>query len=282
MKTYFLLVFGFFSVASSSPAHALDCKKVSTSVEKLICGNQELKRVDEAMSAAYFKLLRETTDPDFHEYLIRSQRRWVQVRSQGPESFGAADNDKTDDRQVLLKITRDRLDSLRSGELIRKMEQQRDTASKENGGPFAGYATGCISYPPPYSNWGYDCAGTWQRQNHDRICGAHTSWASGHTTEYRLVSALITGEPKLVARCSTGYETTNERCPDSLDDAETKAVAHWNTNPQPDRSLPTARRDNLWKYDPDIELDEPDPKWMRDCLFAPNFPPAELNRSDGK
>ncbi len=280
MKSDFLLVFGVSFVALSMPAYALDCAKVSASVEKLICQTPELMRVDSEMGAAYFKLLRATTDPDFHEYLIRSQRRWIQVRLEGPQRFGLAEDDKTADQEVLLKITRDRLESLRSGELIHKMEEQRKTVSKESGGPFAGYATKCISYPPPYGNWGYDCAGTWQRQNHDRICSAHAVWTSGRTSEYRLVSALIAGELKNVARCSTG-EFDKEQCPDSPDDAETNAAAHWNTNPQPARDLPTAHLNDLWKYDPDIEPDEPDPKWMRDCLFAPTFPPPELSHPDG-
>ena len=53
-------------VAHASPVHALDCGKASLPVEKLFCANPKLKKADETMSAAYFKLLRETADPDFH------------------------------------------------------------------------------------------------------------------------------------------------------------------------------------------------------------------------
>jgi uncharacterized protein YecT (DUF1311 family) len=48
-------------------------------VEKLFCATLELKKADEAMSAAYCKLLRRTSDPELHEALIRSQRRWLGV-----------------------------------------------------------------------------------------------------------------------------------------------------------------------------------------------------------
>ena len=52
----------------------LDCAKASTPVEKLFCVTPELNKADEAMSAAYFKLVRSATNPEFHDALIRSQR----------------------------------------------------------------------------------------------------------------------------------------------------------------------------------------------------------------
>ena len=56
------------------------------------------------MSAAYFKLLRETTDPDFHEALIRGQRRWLEMRSHGANRF-EEDGGQTGDPKVLLALT---------------------------------------------------------------------------------------------------------------------------------------------------------------------------------
>ena len=100
---------GALAVANPSPVHALDCRKASLPVEKLICATPELKQADDAMSAAYLKLLRTTADPDFHEGLIRSQRRWVEERSHGVDRFGAAAGfDRIDDREVLMDMTRDR------------------------------------------------------------------------------------------------------------------------------------------------------------------------------
>ena len=74
----------------------------------------ELRKTDEVMSATYFKLLRETADAEFREALILSQRRWRKIRSDGPDRFGQAENDKTDDREVLLAMTRDRLNFLQT------------------------------------------------------------------------------------------------------------------------------------------------------------------------
>ena len=54
-----------------------------------------------------------------------------------------------------------------------------------------------------------------------------------------------------MASCSTGYAEMSEQCPEPDDDAETKAVAHWNTNPEPSNELPTPHASGLWKYDPD-------------------------------
>jgi uncharacterized protein YecT (DUF1311 family) len=283
MKLSRLLVLGALVIAQASAAHALNCGKASLPVEKLFCATPELKKADEAMSAAYFKLLRETADPDFHEALIRSQRRWLEVRSHGVDRFGAAEGDQTDDRKVLLNLTRDRLTFLQTGAPIRVMEQQRKIAVQDGGGSFAGYETSsCFFPPPPYGSWGYVCPGAAHRQHNDRICSIAMEWASGHMTEYRLVSVLKNSESKPVASCSTGYAGTSERCPEPDDDAETKAVAHWNTNPEPSDELPIPHANRLWKYDPDIDVDPTTTgqPWMHDCLFASTYPPPEVSHPD--
>src|SRR5262249_43800131 len=166
MKPSVLLALAALAVAIPSAVHALDCRKASLPVEKLICGTPELKKADEAMSAAYFKLLRKTVDPGFHEALIRSQRRWVKIRLEGVDRFGAAENfdDGKDDREVLLEMTRDRLRRLESAEPIGAMEQQRKLAAQDSGGPFAGYQSDCFFEPPPYGSWGYICLGGAYRQ----------------------------------------------------------------------------------------------------------------------
>jgi uncharacterized protein YecT (DUF1311 family) len=157
-------------LVQSSPLHALDCAKASSPVDKLICAMPEL--ADEEMGAAYFKLLRETTDPEFHEALIQSQRRWLKVRSDGPDRFGQAEGDKTDDREILLKMTRDRLTFLRTAGPIRAMERERKIMSKDSGGMFAGFETYCGLQPPPYGNWTYECWGGAHRQHKDRVCSS--------------------------------------------------------------------------------------------------------------
>jgi uncharacterized protein YecT (DUF1311 family) len=265
-------------LVQSSPVYALDCAKASSPIDKLVCATPELEKTDEEMGAAYFKLLRETTDPEFHEALIQSQRRWLKVRSAGPDRFGQAEDDKTDDREVLLKMTRDRLTFLRTAGPIRVMEQERKITSKDSGGVFAGFETYCVLQPPPYGNWTYECWGGAYRQHNDRICSSAMEWASGHISEKRLVSVLRNGEPKPVASCATGYASTDEPCPEPDDAAETRAVAHWNTKPADDLPIQPAGR--LWKYDPDIEPDQIARQWMQDCLFAPTYPPPEVSRPD--
>ncbi|MBR0872262.1 DUF1311 domain-containing protein [Bradyrhizobium tropiciagri] len=280
MKSGLALAVGVLIVIGAPPVLALDCAKASSRVDRLICTTPDLKQADAAMSTAYFKLLKKTIDPDFHDALIKSQRRWLQVRSQGAREFGQAEDEETDQRPALLQITRDRMDSLQTAELIHRMERQRDNVSRDSGGSFAGYRTSCFVLPPPYGNWSYGCFGEGHRQNNDRICSVGLEWASGHQTEYWLVSILKDGAPKPVASCSIGYAGTTERCPDPNDDAETKAIAHWNTNPIPSENTPAPRAADLWKYDPDTSVGLTDEQWMHDCLFAATFPPADVSRAD--
>jgi uncharacterized protein YecT (DUF1311 family) len=266
-----------------SPVHALDCTKASTPGEKLFCATPKLKKADDAMSVTYFELLRQTTDPDFREALIRSQRRWLEVRSYGPDRFGQAEGDTTDDREILFKVTYDRMMFLRSGNLIFSMEQQRKARLQDSGGTFTGYKTHCVLQPPPYGDWSYECWGDTLRQHNDRICRSVMEWASGHFTEYRVVSVLTNGEPKVVAACSTGYTTTSERCPLSDADVLHKLDGHWNTTPSPSDDFPTLDTVDLWKYDPDISLNVTDQRWMQDCLFSPTYPPPlEVRRPQFK
>jgi uncharacterized protein YecT (DUF1311 family) len=272
----------FLFLAPASHVYALDCAKASSRVDKLICATPELKKTDEAMSAAYFKLLRETTDPDFHEALIRSQRRWLDVRSDGPDRFGQAESDTTDDRDVLLKMTRERLTTLRTARPTHMLELQRKLASEDGTSRFAGYKTYCVLQPPPYGNWTYECWGVTLRQHNDRICSSMMSWASGHMSEDRAVGALTNGQTRLVATCSTGDSTTNDRCPEADADVWTKLDSHWNTNPDSPELLSTADLTSLWKFDPDIDPTATDRAWMHDCLFSATYPPPDVSRASSK
>lgn len=269
-------------LAFGSPTHALDCAKASSAGEKLICATPELKKADKEMGTAYFTLLRETTDPDFHKALIESQRRWLKVRSFGPDRFGLAENDTTDDREVLLRMTRVRLTFLQTAKPIRVMEQERQIMSKDSGGPFTGFQTYCVLQPPPYGSWDYECWGDAHRQQNGRICSSLMRWASGHWYEYRLVSVLNGDKPKPVAICSAQDDTMGARCPEPDLIAET----HWNTKFEqsagvpnlPD--LPNWGAGDLWKYDPDIEPNDViGQAWMHDCLVTPGYPPVEAGHA---
>jgi uncharacterized protein YecT (DUF1311 family) len=278
MKLVSALALAVCAVISPTAVHALDCAKASLKAEKLICASLEAKKADAAMSAAYFALLRRTTDPDFHEALIRSQRRWIEARARGVPRIDGQEDEEPDDRKVLLKITRDRLNFLKGSEPIHVMAQQRKIASGETGGPFAGYEGPCEFMPPRYGHWEYACWIATHRQHKDRICSVGEEWASGHTTERRLVSVVANGEPKPVASCYTGYEGLI--CPDPENMATAGAAAHWNTNPQISfGDLAPPRAGSLWKYDPDGPAGS-ETSWMQDCLFAPSYPPSDLSRPD--
>jgi uncharacterized protein YecT (DUF1311 family) len=262
--------------SSSSPVFALDCVKASSKIERFFCITPELKRADEAMGAAYFKLLHETVDPKFHEVLIKSQRRWLQIRSDGPDRFGQAEGDKTDDRDILLQMTRDRLHFLQTGEPIRIMEAQRKAISGDSGGPFAGFKTACVLQPPPYGKWAYECWGSAHRQNNNRVCSSVKAWWSGHSTEYRLVSVLESGKPKQSAVCSTESSSDRPLCPGLGDNPWEKTDAHWDTSFNGTLNF-SADLDPgaLWEYDPDIGSNVVEQPWLNVCLTAPSFPPAK-------
>jgi hypothetical protein len=119
------------------------------------------------------------------------------------------------------------------------------------------------------------------REHHDRICSVTQMWASGHFTDYRLVSIVRNGKPKRVAGCSIGYAMTDTPCPDSFaaPHAPGEPATHCTTNPDVRAGfepLPDSKK--LWKYDPDLGRWQYDQSWMNACLFAPVFPTPDLSR----
>jgi uncharacterized protein YecT (DUF1311 family) len=281
----FLVALGLLlAIAQPFPAAALDCAKASQPIEKMLCSTAELRKADDDMSAAYFNLLRETRDPDFRAALIRSQQRWLKNRLLGPAGWRMGDNDDPlDDREVLLTWTRERLEFLASGRPIRAMEDQRKTNAKDSGEPFEGYTAHCNFLPPRWASgaWIYECWGAMYRQRRDRICSVSQMWASGHMTDFRLVSVVRNGKPTAVAGCSIGYATTDEPCPEPFQLDSLKPVAHWTTDPDVQAEVervPDPKE--LWKYDPDLGQWLYNQPWMDECLSAPVFPPPESSRPD--
>jgi len=55
------------------PAFAIDCSRASTEVEKLICGDKDLKSADAALGATYFKLLKSIKDKEVHDPLFSAK-----------------------------------------------------------------------------------------------------------------------------------------------------------------------------------------------------------------
>jgi uncharacterized protein len=53
LGTFFLLI-----IAENIDAASFDCGKATSEVEKLICGNEELSRLDDSLSEAYQEALK--------------------------------------------------------------------------------------------------------------------------------------------------------------------------------------------------------------------------------
>jgi len=262
-------------VVYASSAYALDCKKASLHVEKLLCATPLLKNADDAMSAAYFKLLHTPKDPDFRDALVRSQRRWLELRAHG--TFPRSEGDTNSDTDILLKVTIERLKYLQKWpEAI--FESEKKIAFRD-GGPLAGYESSC-QFTSWRDDWFYGCYGAFHRQKGDRICSIGQDF-SYRTTNYQLVSVVRDGVARAVASCSIGYGETSERCPGhDYGDAQLEAEAHWNTNPQPSEWLAPPRAGHLWKYDLDAPQLMVDDAWVGDCLSAANYPPPGISRPD--
>ena len=243
-----------FAVLRAGPAWAIDCAKAEAPVDRLICATPKLKLADEAMGAAYDKLLQDTKDADFHEALIRSQRRWLEQRPKGPRS--------------LLAVTRDRAEALRDPAIIPRMEAQRKAVAGDSGGPFAGYEASCVVTPPEIGGT-YECFGTQHRQNGSRICSTSLGWAGSHTSQNRLVGEVRDGKVVVIASCSSGYTAAGGNCPDDVN-----KDARWDmTGAAGGGDISPPQAGKLWKYDPDIDLDDYDTDFMHDCLTAQVFPP---------
>lgn len=63
----------------ATPALAFDCSKASTPVEKAICADPQLKRLDGQLSDAY-AAVKAASSPAEQKMLARSQKRWIAER----------------------------------------------------------------------------------------------------------------------------------------------------------------------------------------------------------
>jgi uncharacterized protein len=88
-------------------AQAFDCTKASTEVEMAICGNVELKTLDDALAKAYAQV-KSTSSAAEQKMLVRSQKRWIATREGCPQSEAgliACVHDETNKRLQLLSGT---------------------------------------------------------------------------------------------------------------------------------------------------------------------------------
>jgi uncharacterized protein YecT (DUF1311 family) len=255
------------SMLASVPAVAMDCAKAASALDKRICSDHTLKAADDAMSAAYFKLLASIKDPEIHASLIESQRRWIKERekSLGDLSGYVDGNDdplsRDQQRAILLDATHSRTAYLsdHSGEqsdFVVTALKQRQLARSYSGGPYAGYTdTSCYFIPDQrdQSHWTYNCFGTRTYQNGNRICSENNDFASYRTETARDVAIIENGKWKPVAHFS-GSEWKWTRSSEPASELSASDVA-------------------VLKVDPDALFDNDDDKgWMHACLTDPSFP----------
>lgn len=69
-----LAIFFLLMLAGNVDAASFDCGKAATEIEKLICGDDELSRLDESLHKAYLQALQRT---DMRRQTIESQRQWL-------------------------------------------------------------------------------------------------------------------------------------------------------------------------------------------------------------
>ncbi len=78
MRHIYLVFAALLLVANTSCAASFDCEKATTKVEKMICADSELSKLDEDLSAAYSKVLKESSDAST---LKQQQRDWLKERN---------------------------------------------------------------------------------------------------------------------------------------------------------------------------------------------------------
>jgi uncharacterized protein YecT (DUF1311 family) len=74
VHSHILGAFFLFIVAGNLDAASFDCAKAASEVEKIICSDDELSRLDESLSKAYLQALKRT---DIKEQTIESQKQWL-------------------------------------------------------------------------------------------------------------------------------------------------------------------------------------------------------------
>ncbi|MGG6893716.1 lysozyme inhibitor LprI family protein [Rhizobium sp. BR 315] len=264
---------------------ALDCQRATQLLDKVICGDSDLKAADAKMAKAYFDLLKSTKDKEVHDLIILSQRRWIDARYQqdvtDPLAKPEPNSDDLDDQKsMLLDQMKDRTRTLSAqpSTMALNIREEREFISRFSGGSFSGFRTGCFFAPKGFGDGAYICLGTQVAQNNDRICTTIQEWASGHDTEYRTVSQVVDGKAKLVAECSTGYASTDETCPDEGSPADGTQSVGWNFHlDSKDPTFdPNVQDGPSLKLDPDFPFDDISHGWTAQCLTDPNFPPQSL------
>lgn len=268
----------------ASSAQAIDCRKASTSIDRMICRDARLRKADAALGTAYSGLVKATEDAEIRAALVASQKRWLARRDDRLGRLGE-DRESPDaetQREILLKAIEARSEQLsrrsradpKVPDLIATALEQRRFAARFTGGAFAGFETSC-DFLPGGGSYSYGCFGRQRFQNDARVCTLTQDWASGSVSETRIVGRVADGRLTTIATCSIGSGGADEACPDS--DAPPGRQGGWK---QESAALGAeAPGQPLPKLDVDVSLDEAE-EWLPACLTDPAFPPPAT--TDGK
>lgn len=82
MKRLLLILLGGLTLSFAAHAASFDCGKASTKVEKLICADAELSKLDEAIAKVYGEVLKKFPD---EALLKKQQREWLKARNRCKE-----------------------------------------------------------------------------------------------------------------------------------------------------------------------------------------------------
>ncbi|WP_247893810.1 lysozyme inhibitor LprI family protein [Azospirillum endophyticum] len=276
-----LLVLPALGLLFSSPAQAIDCRKATTAIDHVICGDKALQKADAALGSAYSAILKAAPDAEIRAMLVASEKRWLARRDDrlGPSSETDDAPDAETQRKILLDAIQARTRELTrrakadAGEpnLIAVARDQRRFASRFTSGPFAGFSTSC-DFLPGGDGYTYGCFGTQSYQNRDRVCALTRDWASGGVSETRMVGQVVDGKLTTVASCSIGSGDAGAACPDPEVSAGQRG--HWQ-KPAPDATTPEAPPAKPQpQVDAEFQRDSED-AWINDCLTQPTYPPAD-------
>ncbi|CAO3427819.1 hypothetical protein [Azospirillum endophyticum] len=265
----------------SSPARAIDCRKATTAIDHMICGDKALQKADAVLGSAYSAILKAAPDAEIRAMLVASEKRWLARRDDRLGHFSETDDapDAETQRKILFDAIQARTRELtrrakgEAGEpnLIAVARDQRRFASRFTGGLFSGFSTSC-DFLPGSDSYTYGCFGTQSYQNRDRVCALTRDWASGSVSETHTVGQVVDGKVTIVASCSIGSGDAGATCPDP--DASAGQRGHWQ-KPVADATTPEAPPD---KPQPQIDAEfqrDPEDTWISDCLIKPTYPPAD-------
>ena len=76
-KTVAVIIFSSLFLLTTAHAASFDCREARTKIEKLICSNDELSKLDESLNEAYLRALNRA---DIKQQTIESQNQWLKYQ----------------------------------------------------------------------------------------------------------------------------------------------------------------------------------------------------------